>query len=159
MNTRKPICTSHIALHCRTSFSLVGNESVPRIIINNTINFLSVISIFVLPNHNDNSVRVLIDKIASVYFIWKIYLIYAVNIGNGHHKELALCQLYRHTFVPRWRDVTRLATVKRVPNDRETCRPTWLQRRCSRRRWLAVARHCFDHGDLPALRDRHARHA
>ena len=47
---------------------------------------------------NRNSFRVVFDKIASVYFIWKIYL-YS-NIGNGQHSEPALCQLYRHTFVP-----------------------------------------------------------
>jgi len=47
---------------------------------------------------NRNSFRVLFDKIASVYFIWKINL-YS-NIGNGQQSEPALCQLYRHTFVP-----------------------------------------------------------
>ena len=55
------------------------------------------ISIFLLIS-NHNSFRVLFDKIASVYFIWKIYLY--VNIGNGQAREPALCQLYRHTFVP-----------------------------------------------------------
>ena len=38
------------------------------------------------------------DKIASVYFIWKIYLYF--SIGNSQSCEPALCQLYRHTFVP-----------------------------------------------------------
>ena len=42
--------------------------------------------------------RVLFDKIASVQFIWKIYL--SSSIGNGHPREPALCQLYRHTVVP-----------------------------------------------------------
>jgi len=42
--------------------------------------------------------RVLFDKIAIIYFIWKIYLY--VSIGNGQPREPALCQLYRHTFVP-----------------------------------------------------------
>ena len=42
-------------------------EGVPRIIINDTIKlFLPVISILVISSHN--SFRVLIDKIASVYF-------------------------------------------------------------------------------------------
>ena len=38
------------------------------------------------------------DKIASVYFIGKIYLYF--SIGNGQPREPALCRLYRHTFVP-----------------------------------------------------------
>ena len=47
----------------------VANESVPKIIVNNTINLLfqTAISIWVISNHN--SFRVLFDKIASVYFI------------------------------------------------------------------------------------------
>ena len=48
---------------------------------------------------NCNSFQVLFDNIASVfYFIWKIYL-YS-SIGNGQPREPALCELYRHTFVP-----------------------------------------------------------
>jgi len=47
---------------------------------------------------NHNSFRVLLDRVASVYFIWKRYLYFSV--GNGQHVEPALCQLYRHTFVP-----------------------------------------------------------
>ena len=31
-------------------------------------------------------------------FIWKIYLYFSA--GNGQRREPALCQLYRHTFVP-----------------------------------------------------------
>jgi len=34
----------------------------------------------------------------SVYFIWKIYLYF--SLGNGQPRKLALCQLYRHTFLP-----------------------------------------------------------
>ena len=46
-----------------------------------------------------DSFRVLFDKIASVYFILKkIYLYF--SIGNGGPREPALCQLYRHNFVP-----------------------------------------------------------
>jgi len=44
------------------------------------------------------SFRVLFDKIVSVYFTWKLYLYFC--IGNGQPIEPALCQLYRHTFVP-----------------------------------------------------------
>jgi len=58
--------------------------------------FKTAISILLISN--DNSFRVLFDKIASVYFIWKIYLYF--SIGNGQPREPALCQLYRHTFVP-----------------------------------------------------------
>jgi len=47
---------------------------------------------------NRNSFRVLFDEIASVYFTWKIYLY--CSIWNGRPEEPALCQLYRHTFVP-----------------------------------------------------------
>ena len=45
---------------------------------------------------NHNSFRVLFDKIASVYFIWKKYLF---SISNGQPREPVLCQLYRHTFI------------------------------------------------------------
>jgi len=50
----------------------------------------------VISNHN--SFRVLFDKVASVYFVWKVYLYF--SIGNGRQpRKPALCQLYRHTFV------------------------------------------------------------
>ena len=48
----------------------IGNETVTKVIINNTTE--TAISIFVISNHN--SFRVLFDKIASVYIIWKIYI-------------------------------------------------------------------------------------
>ena len=38
------------------------------------------------------------DKIASVYFIWKIYLHFST--GNSQPREPGLYQLYRHTFAP-----------------------------------------------------------
>ena len=72
------------------------NESVPKIKINDNINlFLTAISSLLISY--DNSFRLLFDKIASEYFIWKIYLYFYA--GNGHPRERALCQLYRHTFV------------------------------------------------------------
>ena len=40
----------------------------------------------------------LFGEIASVYFIWKIYLY--LSIGNGQTRKPALCQLYRHIFAP-----------------------------------------------------------
>ena len=58
--------------------------------------FLNTISVSVISNHN--SFGVLFDKIAYVYFIWKMYLYF--SIGNGQPGEPALCQLYRHTLVP-----------------------------------------------------------
>jgi len=62
---------------------------VPKIaVVNDVINlFSNAISIFVISNHN--SFRVLyVDKIASVYFIWKIYLYFST--GCGQPKEPAL---------------------------------------------------------------------
>ena len=53
----------------------------------------------VISDHN--SFRVLFDKIASVYFIWRMYLYF--SIGSGQPRQPALCQLYRRTFVPYWR--------------------------------------------------------
>ena len=47
---------------------------------------------------NRNSFWVLFDEIASLYFIWKVYLYF--SIGNGQPNELVLCQLFRHTFIP-----------------------------------------------------------
>jgi len=77
----------------------IGNESVSKIITNDTINLFSKTAISTLPISNHNSLRVLFDKIASAYFIEKkIYLYF--SIGNGQPGEPALCQLYRHTFVP-----------------------------------------------------------
>jgi len=51
----------------------------------------------VISNHN--SFRLPLDKIASVYFLWKKLYSY-FSSGNGQPREPALCQLYRHTFVP-----------------------------------------------------------
>ena len=66
---------------------------MPKIIVNNTINLLSLTAISILGISNHNSFRVLFDKNASVYFILKIYLYFSV--GNGHPREPAPCQLYR----------------------------------------------------------------
>jgi len=77
---------------------LMGNESLPEIIINNRVNLFRQTSIRILVISSHYSFRVLFDKIASVYFIWKIYSYFSV--GNGQPSEPALCQLYRHTFVP-----------------------------------------------------------
>ena len=80
-----------------TVYARIGNESVAKITINDTINFFkAAISILVISNHN--SFRVLFDKMAFVYFILKIYLYF--SIGNGQPREPSLRQLHRHTFVP-----------------------------------------------------------
>jgi len=47
----------------------LGNESVSKIVINDTINFLFITEISILVISNHNSFRVLFDKIAFVYFI------------------------------------------------------------------------------------------
>ena len=76
--------------------SAVGDESVPKIITNNTINlFLTAVSILLISNHN--TFRVVFDKVASVILFEKIYLYF--SIGNGQPRKPALCQLYQHTFV------------------------------------------------------------
>jgi len=53
---------------------------------------------------------VLFDKIASVY-LKNIYLYF--GIGNGQPRKPALCQLYRHIFVPylSWDAEARVATA------------------------------------------------
>ena len=57
--------------------------------------FSKTVSILLISNHN--SFWVMFDKIASVYFIWKIYSYFST--GNGQPREPALCQLYRRTSV------------------------------------------------------------
>jgi len=63
------------------SRSHAGNESVSKIIINNTMNFLKTV-IRVLLTSNNKRFRVLFDEIASTYFIWRIYL-YSVLFCDG----------------------------------------------------------------------------
>jgi len=74
---------------------LTGNESVPKIMINNTTNLFFKTAVSILQISSHNSFRVLFDKIASVFE--KKYLYF--SIGNGQSTEPELCQLYRHTFV------------------------------------------------------------
>ena len=75
----------------------MGSESVPKNIVNNAIKLFLKAAIGSSAISNRNSFRVLFEKIAYVYFVWKIYLYF--SIGNGQPGEPALCQLYRHTFV------------------------------------------------------------
>jgi len=83
---------SHIAMR---------KESVPKITINNTINlfYWTAISILVISNHS--SLRVLFDRFASVYFIWKIYLYFlALEIaGRGNPSTVPVVSAH-YTFVP-----------------------------------------------------------
>jgi len=74
-------------------------------------------SILLISNHS--SFRVLFDKIASVYFIWKIYLYFIT--GNGQPRKTALCQLYRHPSFPIKQElkVTLLAVRLKI---KPTCR-------------------------------------
>ena len=69
-------------------------QSVPEIVINDTINLLfkTAVSILVISNHN-----MVFVKMASSYFICRIYLYF--SIGNDQPREPAQCKLYRHTFV------------------------------------------------------------
>jgi len=95
---------------------------MPEIIINDTIFFSSTaIRILVISNHK--SFRMLFDKIASKYLIWKKggapkvvlfsthyvfgtvqgkmkWISLNITIGNGQPREPALSQLYRLIFVP-----------------------------------------------------------
>jgi len=65
----------------------------PKIVINDTINlFLTAVGILVTSNHNN--FRVVFDKLLP-YISREKYI-----TGNGQPREPALCQLYRHTFVP-----------------------------------------------------------
>jgi len=91
-----------------------------EIIINDTlIFFLNCKQHFDNFNYH-NSFRVLTDKISSAYFTWKIYLCF--SIGNDQPREPALCQLYRHTFVP-YSQFSSSAYVYLV-TDRHTVRQT-----------------------------------
>jgi len=72
-------------LHCKLAFYPhfcalcllpIDNESVPKIIINNIINFFSWTAISILVISNYNNFWVLFDQIASVYFICKNIFIY-----------------------------------------------------------------------------------
>ena len=66
------------------------NESVPKITLNDTIFFYwTAISISVISNHN--SFRVPFDKIASVYFIWKMYLYFGIGNGQPRNRHGANC--------------------------------------------------------------------
>jgi len=69
---------------------------------------------------NQNSLRVLFDKIASVYFIWKIYLHF--SIGNGQPRKTGCANSARFRFVlvvyreyPLWAKVIRQVAAAMRP--------------------------------------------
>jgi len=81
-------------------------------------------------NHSDvsdNSFRVLFDKIASVYFIWKkIYLYFSV--GGGQPREPAPCQLmYRHITLVRYIRRRNLRSCDTTPFQIRLVKRTLLQ--------------------------------
>jgi len=71
----------------------IGHESVPKIIINDTVDlvFKTAISYLVGLISNHNSVRVLFDETASVYFISKIYLYSALEMASPGNQRCANC--------------------------------------------------------------------
>jgi len=85
-----------------------------------------------------NRFRVLCDKIASAYFIWKIYLYF--NIGNGQPREPALCQLYRHTFVP----YTSMRTLAVKQSSCSSVGP-YCRRTVDLRQWRPTKHDAWDH--------------
>ena len=75
------------SFYCSVDYT-IGNESVPKIIINNTINlFLTAISI--LPIWNHKSFRMLFYKFASLYFILKYIL--ALEMASPEKQHCANC--------------------------------------------------------------------
>jgi len=65
----------------------IEKESVPKIIVNDTIYLFFKTAIIILVISSHDSFRVLFDKIASAYFICKVYLYFSIgkaNPGNQH---------------------------------------------------------------------------
>ena len=75
----------------QTNAARIGNESVPKIIINNTTNlfFKTAVSILLISNHS--SFRVLFDKIDSVYFFEKYIYILALEMASRGNQHCANC--------------------------------------------------------------------
>ena len=82
--------TSSRLLSSSAEHHIIENESVPKIIINDTRNlFLTAMSISVISNHN--SFRLLFDKSASVYFIGKYIDILALEMASPANQHCANC--------------------------------------------------------------------
>ena len=93
---------------------------------------------------NQNSYRVLFDKIVSVYFIWNISLYFST--GNGQPREPALCgpcQWYRHAFVLYGLVLCILSLMFKLTRTHRTAAGTWptgrwrdsIRSRCWPPRW------------------------
>ena len=121
-----------ISRHTVRCTSPIGNESVPKIIINDTVNFFSETAISILVISDHNSLRVRFDKIALVYFIRRKYKYFSV--GNGQPREPALCQNCRRNFVDH---IHGLAACKLV-TAAESCLETEISAALS---WADLARH------------------
>jgi len=102
----------------------IGNESVPKIIINDTIIFFeTAISILdfwyfqIIPVS-----KCCLIKLLPYILFAKIHLYFSIEIENGQHREPALCQLYRHTSVAYDTDKPVKAVITRRPSKLEL---TW----------------------------------
>ena len=69
----------------------IGDESVPIITINDVVNssFKTSVTFLVITNHI--SFWVLFDKIVSVYFIWKVFSILALEMASPGNRHCANC--------------------------------------------------------------------
>ena len=74
------------SFYCRVDYTM-GNESVPKIITNTTINVF-----FKLQSAFCSFKTITVSECCSIILLQYIL--------NGQHREPALCQLYRHIFVP-----------------------------------------------------------
>jgi len=64
----------------------------------NTIEVFKNCNTLKMSDHFDNSFRGCLTKLLPYILFQKIYLYFGA--GNGRPREPALCQLYRHSFVP-----------------------------------------------------------
>ena len=85
-------------------------ESVPKIIINNTINLFLKTTISILLMSNRNSFSLI--KLLPYILFEKIYLYFSIE--NGQPREPAPCRLYRHTFVPYYTTLPRQIPMTRA---------------------------------------------
>jgi len=88
-----PVLKTNTFFQIKYTEAILSNNFIKR---HNKFIFKTPISILVISNHN--SFRVPFDKIAFVHFLWKKHLYF--RLGNDQPRKPALCQLYRHTFVP-----------------------------------------------------------
>ena len=84
-------CQYTCRLLSEAEVDLIGNENVPKIIINDTlIFFLNCISILIISNHK--SFHMLFDKIASEFFLCEKYInILAFEMASPGNRHCADC--------------------------------------------------------------------